>query len=153
MNRPRSLPPVMEAPTHSHPAGAPCFVANECAIHTVSLPEGHFAAIVTAQEGKSGGVAIMSVLDRGEVEEHMRLLRNAMEDAERLDAGKPTIHAGFPPPAPPTAQQRLAGDILRMATIFGTGCANTIGGKPEDCEECSATFVSVVAKAMSEVAA
>jgi len=83
----------MMAPTHSNPQGEPCFVATETAIHTVELDEGHFAAIVQAQQGKTGGVAILAILDRGEVEDHIRLLRNAMEDAERLDAGLPTIHA------------------------------------------------------------
>ena len=93
MGRSRTLPPVMMAPTHSHPEGVPSFVANECAIHTITLPEGHFAAIVQSQEGPTGGASIIGVLDREEVEEHIRLLRNAMEDAERLDAGLPTIHA------------------------------------------------------------
>lgn len=92
--RTRILPPVVMAPSHSHPEGIPCFVATEGAIHTITLaPYGSFAAIVTACEGPSGGVAVLSVLDRGEVEEHIRLLRNAMEDAERVDRGLPPIHA------------------------------------------------------------
>lgn len=93
MARTRTVPSVMMAPSHSHPEGVPCFVANESAIHTVALPEGHFAAIVTALEGPTGGTAIIAFLDRDEVEEHIRLLRNAMEDAELLDAGLPPIHA------------------------------------------------------------
>lgn len=96
MIRARALPSVMMAPTHSHPEGVPSFVANESAIHTIALPEGHFAAIVTALEGPTGGASIIAVLDREEVEEHIRLLRNAMEDAERLDAGLPAIHAVRP---------------------------------------------------------
>jgi hypothetical protein len=93
MARPRTLPPVMAAPSHSHPEGVPCFVGTETAIHTISLPEGSFAAMVVAQEGPTGGVAILSILDRDEVEEHIRLLRNAIDDAERIDQGLPPIHA------------------------------------------------------------
>lgn len=91
MNRPRVLPAVMIAPTHSHPEGEPAFVANECAIHTISLPEGHFAAIVQSQQGKTGGVSIIGVLDEEEVERHIALLRNAIEDAKAANAGRPII--------------------------------------------------------------
>lgn len=91
MSRPRNLPPAMMAPSHSHPEGVPCFVGNETAIATIALPEGNFASIVTAQEGPTGGAAIIVVLDRDEVELHIRLLRQAMDDAERMDAGLPPL--------------------------------------------------------------
>lgn len=64
--------------------------ATETAIHTIELPEGHFASIVLAN---ASGQSMIAILDRDELEDHIRLLRNAMEDAERLDAGLPTIHA------------------------------------------------------------
>jgi hypothetical protein len=82
---------MVEAPTHGG-AIKPCLVMTECAIHTVELAEGHFAAIVHSLPGEKGPAAI-AFLDRDEVEAHILLLRNAMEDAERLDAGKPAIHA------------------------------------------------------------
>ena len=92
--RTRILPPVVMAPSHSHPEGVPCFVGTETAISTMTLGHfGSFAAIVVACEGPSGGVAVLSVLDRDEVEEHIRLLRNAIDDAERVDQGLPPIHA------------------------------------------------------------
>lgn len=64
---------------------------TECAIHTVELPEGHFAAIVLSHPERVRGT--IAFLDRDEVEAHITLLRNAMEDAELLDAGKQPIHA------------------------------------------------------------
>jgi hypothetical protein len=84
----------MMAPSHSNPDGEPSFVANECAIHTITLPEGSFAAIVQSQQGKTGGVSIIGVLDEDEVERHIALLRSAIvdakaEDAKRLAAAKP----------------------------------------------------------------
>lgn len=90
MSRPRTLPPVMAAPAHGG-AEKQCVVMNETAIHTIELPEGHFAAIVLSRP--ISGIGVIAILDRDEVEAHIQLLRNAMEDAERLDAGKPTIHA------------------------------------------------------------
>ncbi|MBS67244.1 MAG: hypothetical protein Tp170SUR191951_37 [Prokaryotic dsDNA virus sp.] len=89
MNRPRTVPAVISAPTHS--GQADCDVMTESAIHTISLVEGSFAAIVQSNPGT--GKACISILDRDEIEEHIRLLRNAIEDAERINRGLPTIHA------------------------------------------------------------
>jgi hypothetical protein len=87
VSRPRTTGPVMIAPTHSNPKGEPCVVATECAIHTITLPEGSFSAIVHSVP--EAGIAMIAILDHDEVEEHIRLLRNAVEDAKRLDAGQP----------------------------------------------------------------
>lgn len=117
MSRARTTGPVMAAPTHSHPEGIPCFVMNECAIHTVTLPEGAFSAIVHACEGPTGGVAVIAILDHDEVEEHIRLLRNAVEDAKRLDnglKGRPAASIEAPPSPPARPDQ---GEKVR--------CANT----------------------------
>ncbi len=97
MSRPRTVPPAMFAPTHSRPEGTRARLVTETAVHTMGLPEGHFAAIVMSRPEPAGSafpdLAVIAILDRDEVEEHIRLLRNAIEDAERLDAGLPTIHA------------------------------------------------------------
>lgn len=89
MSRARSVPPVMEAPAHGDIMRR-CVVMTECAIHTITLPEGSFAAIVASTPS---GIASIQILDRDDVEAHILLLRNAMEDAERLDAGKVPVHA------------------------------------------------------------
>ena len=91
MSRPRTLPPVINAPTHTDPS-KPCIVMTECAIHTLTLPEGNFTAIVHSLPGK-GGPACIAILDHDEVEAHIALLRNSVEDAKRLDAGKAPINA------------------------------------------------------------
>ena len=89
MPRSRSVPAVMHAPTHGDKM-KPCLVTTECAIHTMELAEGHFACIVlSTPNGPSGALAI---LDRDEVEAHILLLRNAMDDAERLDRGEAPVN-------------------------------------------------------------
>jgi hypothetical protein len=90
MPRPRSVPAFIEAPTHSGGV-QPCRVMTECAIHTVTLPEGSFACIVPSLAG--GQLAVLQILDRDEVEAHITILRNAMDDAERIDRGEAPIHA------------------------------------------------------------
>lgn len=90
LNRRRALPPVMDAPAHGA-VTKKCVVMTEFAVHTIELPEGHFAAIVLSRPVSD--IAAIACLDRADVEAHIQLLRNAIEVAERLDAGKPTIHA------------------------------------------------------------
>lgn len=90
MPRARTVPPFITAPTHSGGL-QPCRVMTECAIHTVTLEEGSFACIVSSLP--NGQLAVINILDRDEVEAHITLLRNAMEDAERLDQGLEPIHA------------------------------------------------------------
>lgn len=90
MSRPRTVSATMLAPAHNGVIKT-CVVMTECAIHTIDLPEGHFAAIVESRPNND--IAAITILDRDEVEAHITLLRNAMEDAERLDAGLATLHA------------------------------------------------------------
>lgn len=86
----RILPPFIAAPTHANGAKA-CRVMTATAVHTVSLPEGHFAAIVHDRDDDPEGVIV--ILDRSEAEPLVALLQNAITDAERLDAGQATLHA------------------------------------------------------------
>lgn len=88
MSRPRIVNPSMMAPTHSS-ASKPCITMTETAIHTIALPEGHFTAIVHSNPGPDSRVGVIAILDHDEVEEHIRLLLNSVEDAKRLDAGLP----------------------------------------------------------------
>lgn len=90
MARPRTVPPFIDAPTHGGRI-VNCRTATECAIHTAGLPEGHFVALVLSNPDREDGA--VAILDRDEVEAHITLLRNAIEDAERLDQGKSTVHA------------------------------------------------------------
>jgi hypothetical protein len=89
MSRARTVPATMPAPAHGG-VEKQCVVMIEAAIHTIELAEGHFAAIVLSRP--SSDIAAIAILDRDEVEAHIQLLRNAMEDAELLDAGKAPIH-------------------------------------------------------------
>ncbi|MFL6864058.1 MAG: hypothetical protein ACJ8DZ_13775 [Allosphingosinicella sp.] len=90
MSRARTVPPVIEAPTHGGVI-KPCIVMTESAIHTVTLDEGSFAAIVLSLPGS--GSAVLAILDEDEVEAHIMFLRNAIADAKLIDAGKAPIHA------------------------------------------------------------
>jgi hypothetical protein len=86
----REVPSVITAPVHGG-GEKPCVTMTECAIHTMEVEGKHYAAIVHSRPDlRTGSIAI---LDRAEVEAHITLLRNAIEDAERLDAGLGTIHA------------------------------------------------------------
>lgn len=90
MNAQRILPRVMDGLTHDEGTKR-CIVMTSTAIHTIGLAEGHFACMVLNQPGSPAGAII--VLTREEVEAQITLLRNAIEDAERLDQGKAPIHA------------------------------------------------------------
>lgn len=80
----------MVAPVHGG-GNKRSVVMTEAAVHTIGLPEGHFAAIVLSRPISE--VAAICILGRDEVEAHITLLRNAMDDAERLDAGYAPKHA------------------------------------------------------------
>lgn len=90
MNAQRILPRVMDGLTHEQGI-KPCIVMTSTAFQTVKLAEGHFACMVLNQPGSPAGAMI--VLSREEVETLIATLRNAIEDAERLDQGKAPIHA------------------------------------------------------------
>jgi hypothetical protein len=90
MSKPRTAPPFMMAPTHGGQIKK-CVTMTETAIHTIELEEGHFAALVLSHP--SSPIAVIAILDREEIEAQIQLLRNAIDDADRLDAGKAPIHA------------------------------------------------------------
>jgi len=90
MSRPRTAPASMVAPAHNGVLKT-CVTMTEAAIHTAELPEGHFASLVLSRPNSE--IAAIAFLDREEVEAHITLLRNAIEDADLLDAGKEPIHA------------------------------------------------------------
>jgi hypothetical protein len=118
----------MVAPTHSVPGGLPCKVMTETAIHTVTLPEGSFAAIVSSTKESEYGM--ITILDRDEVENHIRLLRNAMEDAELLDAGKPVKNAPAEqrPPFEAWATSKFAeGDLVEIKERDGKEWVAKVG--------------------------
>lgn len=86
----RTLPPLLGCPTHTAPVKM-CAVMTATAIHTIEVEGRHFACMVTDRPDLSLGA--VSVMDRAEVEAAIALLRNAIDDADRLNAGLPTIHA------------------------------------------------------------
>jgi hypothetical protein len=85
----RTVPAIIRAPSHS--GERDCDVMTECAIHTIALPEGHFACIIGSSP--ITGKASIQILDAEEVEVHIQFLRNAIEDAQRLDRGMAVRHA------------------------------------------------------------
>jgi hypothetical protein len=87
---PRELPPFLYLPVHGSNEPIPCVVCTSTAIHTVGLPEGHFAIMVQHRAGRPFGYA--SIIDADEAETMILFLRNAIEDAKLLDAGKEPIH-------------------------------------------------------------
>lgn len=116
MNRERTVPPFIDAPTHSGGVQA-CRVMTETAIHTVTLAEGSFAAIVNSLAG--GQLASICILDRDEVEHHIGLLRNAMEDAERIDQGLAPVHApDLALPLPDITETTFGGFV---SAVYGYG--------------------------------
>jgi hypothetical protein len=89
-NRGRTVPPTIMAPIHDGSEKRSVVMTNS-AIHTIRLAEGSFAAIVLSRP--TSDVAAIAILDRAEVAAHIQLLRNAIDDADRLDRGEPTSHA------------------------------------------------------------
>lgn len=86
----RTAPAVMDAPAHNGVIKR-CVTMTEAAVHTVELAEGHFAALVLSRpDSNIGAIAFM---DREEVEAQIALLKNALDDADRLDRGEPAVHA------------------------------------------------------------
>lgn len=73
MSRPRTVPPTLEAPVHGG-AIKRCAVLTEVAIHTIALPEGHFAAIVFSNPAAPFGA--MAIIDKDEAEAQIQLLKN-----------------------------------------------------------------------------
>lgn len=90
MGRHRTVPPIMDAPTHAN-GMKPCVSMTANAVHTITLPEGSFTALVLDNDvGVRGAIAIM---DHEEVEALIALLRLADEDAARIDRGEPPKNA------------------------------------------------------------
>lgn len=86
----RLLPPFLNMPTHSQGVKA-CLVCTENIVSTASLGDGHYVVTVINQpESPVGAVAIFS---REEVRAHIALLQLALDDADRLYAGKPALAA------------------------------------------------------------
>lgn len=82
--------PVLDMLTHDQ-GMKPCFVATTAAIHTVGIDGKWAAALVINQaDCPIGGVIL---LNREEMEAQFTLIRNAIEDAERLAKGQQPIHA------------------------------------------------------------
>jgi hypothetical protein len=91
--RPRVAPPVLEMLTHDQ-GMKDCFVATTAAVHTVKMPDGqHFAALVLNQAECPIGAVVL--LDRAELDAQIALLRNAIDDADRMDVGLAPLHAAL----------------------------------------------------------
>lgn len=81
----RILPPVVDFPTHED-GRKRCLVMTSTAVHTATLASGKsFAALVINSPEQPCGAAV--VMDRAETEAMIALLQNAIEDADRLNAG------------------------------------------------------------------
>jgi hypothetical protein len=80
----------MMAPAHGDRM-LKCIAMNEVAFHTIKLDEGHFVAMVLSIAGTD--FAVIDILDEDDIDAHVFFMRNAMEDAKRLDAGHAPIHS------------------------------------------------------------
>lgn len=87
----RVLPPVVESPVQEG-GRKPCMVMTGEMVTTITLEDGRSYAAVTYSRPdlEVGAIAILS---RDEVEAHVMLLRNAIDDAERANRGEQMIHA------------------------------------------------------------
>lgn len=90
MANPRTVASVMELPVHEGGI-KPCITMVNAAIHTIEVDGKHFAALVLSRP--DAGMGCVAILDREEFDAQSALFRNALEDADRPDAGLPTIHA------------------------------------------------------------
>ncbi len=89
-DNPKVVPRVVMAPTHAH-GMRPCVVMTSLAVHTVEIGGKHYGCAV--HDDPTGDIAVIVIFNRAEMEATNLLMRNAIADAERLDAGKGTIHA------------------------------------------------------------
>lgn len=86
----RVLPPILELETHDQ-GMKNCAVMTSSAILNLQTPSGKwYAAIVMNQPTMP--VGCVALLDGDEIDAHIALLRNAKEDADRLNAGKAPKH-------------------------------------------------------------
>lgn len=86
----RILPPFVELPTHSRGV-KPCMVCTDLSVSTVSLGDGHYAAVVANQI--EAPVAAVMLFNLEEAKAHIALLQLALDDVERLYAGKQPLAA------------------------------------------------------------
>jgi hypothetical protein len=93
----RDLPAIMQMPTHDEGL-KDCATATSVAVHAVTLSNGHsYAAVVFNQPGFPIGYA--NVINRAEGEAIIELLRLALDDADRLNAGGKSMAMEFDPKA------------------------------------------------------
>lgn len=90
-NRQRTVTPFLELPVHGEAGRKPCRVMTTVAIHTIEVDGKWFAAVVHHRPGDEFGC--VSILDEADVEVQITLLRNAIQDADRLERGEAAIHA------------------------------------------------------------
>lgn len=85
----RMLPPILEMQTHDQ-GMKDCAVMTDTAVHTVVMAGGRaYAAMVFNQQECPIGAVI--ILDRAEAEAQIALLNNALDDADRINSGKPPL--------------------------------------------------------------
>lgn len=90
----RVLPPIMTMMTHDE-GMKDCAVMTDCAVHTVEMADGcAYAAMVFNQRECPIGAAVF--LNRAEAEAQIALLRNALDDADRINSGKPPLARAEP---------------------------------------------------------
>jgi hypothetical protein len=91
----RDLPPIMSMPTHEE-GMKDCAVGISTAVHSVQLPSGKaYATLVLNQPGFPIGYA--TFVDRQEGEAMIALLQNAMDDADRMNAGEAPLAMLYDP--------------------------------------------------------
>lgn len=93
----RVLPSLMAFPTHAD-GMKDCAVSTSTAVHTATLESGKaYAVLVHYQPDFPVGYA--AVLDRAEAEAMIELLKCALDDADRINAGKVPLAREYDPEA------------------------------------------------------
>lgn len=82
----KNLPPVMDSLTHDQ-GMKPCLVMTDTAVHTVKMSDGTAYACIVHNHAEAPAGAVL-FMDRAEAELLISLLNNALDDADRINAGK-----------------------------------------------------------------
>jgi hypothetical protein len=82
---------VMTLPSHHHPRGTKCVSMTATYVSSMQVQENWYACLTLSRSESVVGATL--ILDRAEVGSLIGLLRNAIDDAELLNAGQPPIHS------------------------------------------------------------
>jgi hypothetical protein len=86
----RIVDAVMTLPSHHYPRGTKCVSMTATYVSSMQVQESWYASLTLSRGESAIGATV--IMDRTEVENLIGLLRNAIDDADLLNAGQPPIH-------------------------------------------------------------